>query len=184
MWNHGIRVNIMKKYQSVMAGIFAGACCLARTRGNGVSMWPPTGRRVDGRPQGQRISGLGEPPGSKVSSIPVFASDRLVVKADGLVFSGGETVIGAIIDENITITGANIDGRCRHSRTCHPAQRAVSCRTAIVAITPYIGGGAGGSATVLSFDRHIDINGNRLRGSDADVGFCVSSVRWIALRDQ
>jgi opacity protein-like surface antigen len=36
-------------------------------------------------------------------------------------------------------------------------------------ITPYIGGGGGGSATVLNFDHHIDFNGTRVHGSDSDV---------------
>src|SRR5205807_9091999 len=38
-------------------------------------------------------------------------------------------------------------------------------------VTPYIGGGAGGAASILAFNEHVDFGGERLRGEDADVVF-------------
>jgi len=81
----------------------------------------------------------------------------------------GET---GVIGNNIkSITGASIDGDASLANVPFLVNARFQLPKGKCPVTPYVGGGAGGSASVLSFDHHIDINGNRLRGSDADVVF-------------
>jgi opacity protein-like surface antigen len=52
-------------------------------------------------------------------------------------------------------------------------------------VSPYIGGGAGGSASTLEVD-HIDLNGTHLHGSEADVVFAYQGFAGVrvALNDR
>jgi len=81
----------------------------------------------------------------------------------------GET--GVIANNIKSITDANLDGNATLSNVPFLLNARLSLPHGKCPVTPYIGGGAGGSATVLAFDHHVDINETRLRGSDADVVF-------------
>jgi opacity protein-like surface antigen len=81
----------------------------------------------------------------------------------------GET---GIIANNIkSITDASMDGSATLANVPFLLNARLELPHGKCPITPYIGGGAGGSATVLAFEHHIDINGNTIRGSDSDVVF-------------
>jgi opacity protein-like surface antigen len=81
----------------------------------------------------------------------------------------GET---GIMGSNIkSITGAHIDGDATLANVPFLVNLRIAMPHGKCPITPYIGGGAGGSATMLAFSDHIDINGNRLHGSDANIVF-------------
>ena len=79
----------------------------------------------------------------------------------------GET---GVMGNNIkSIPGASIDGNATLANVPFLVNARFELPHGHCPITPYFGGGAGGSATILSFEHHIDFNGTRLSGSDSDV---------------
>lgn len=96
----------------------------------------------------------------------------------------GET---GIIDNNIkSITGANIDGNASLANVPFLLNARFELPHGRCPITPYIGGGAGGSATILNIEHHIDLGGVRLRGSDAAAVFAYQAFGGLkyAINDQ
>ena len=81
----------------------------------------------------------------------------------------GET--GVIANNIKSITGADITGDATLANVPFLVNARFMLPHGRCPVTPYFGGGAGGAATVLNFDRHIDFNGTTLHGSDADVVF-------------
>jgi len=89
----------------------------------------------------------------------------------------GET---GVIGNNIkSITGASIDGDATLANVPFLLNARIQMPHGKCPITPYIGGGAGGSATVLGFEHHIDFNGERLHGSDAAVVFAYQAFAGL-----
>jgi opacity protein-like surface antigen len=191
----------MKKncYSTVLAGVCAGTFCVisAHAQSNGAAVTtekpavpPPTYNHTsmyDNSPRSRFYVGVdaggaltadpkvkeflgGVTPGSKVSLDPgVRVGFVGGYKLTDFFSVEGET---GVIGNNIkSITGAGLDGDATLANVPFLLNARISMPHGKCPITPYIGGGAGGSATVLAFDHHVDINGNRLRGSDADVVF-------------
>lgn len=89
----------------------------------------------------------------------------------------GET--GVMANNIDSITGANIDGNATLANVPFLLNARFQLPHGRCPVTPYFGGGAGGSATVLNFDRHIDFNGATLRGSDAAVVFAYQAFAGL-----
>jgi len=160
----------MKKYQAMMAGICAGVFCVGAAHADSkFYISADAGGALTSDPKVKEFLGP-VTPGSKVSLDPgirvgIVGGYQLT---DWFAVEGETGVIGNNIK---SITDADIDGDATLANVPFLLNARLSLPHGRCPITPYIGGGAGGSASVLSFDRHIDINGNRLRGSDADVVF-------------
>jgi opacity protein-like surface antigen len=89
----------------------------------------------------------------------------------------GET---GVVGNNIkSITGASIDGDATLANVPFLVNARFQIPHGKCPVTPYIGGGAGGAASVLSFQHHIDFNGERLHGSDADVVFAYQAFAGL-----
>jgi len=80
-----------------------------------------------------------------------------------------EGEIGAMGNSIKSVSGADFNGDATLANVPFLLNAKFELPHGKCPITPYFGGGAGGSATVLSFDHHIDFNGTRLRGTDSDV---------------
>lgn len=89
----------------------------------------------------------------------------------------GET--GVMANNIDSITGANIDGNATLANVPFLLNARFQLPHGRCPVTPYFGGGAGGSATILSFEHHIDFNGNRLSGSDSDVVFAYQAFAGL-----
>jgi opacity protein-like surface antigen len=199
----------MKKhcYSTVLAGVCAGTVCVvsAQAQSNGANVTtektavPPStydhSSRFDDSPRSRFYVGVdvggaltADPkvkeflgpvsPGSKVSLDPgVRVGFVGGYKLTDCLSIEGET---GVIGNNIkSITDANIDGDATLANVPFLLNARISLPHGKCPVTPFIGGGAGGSATVLSFDRHVDINDNRLRGSDADVVFAYQAFAGL-----
>jgi opacity protein-like surface antigen len=160
----------MKKYQSVVAGIFAGAVCISAAHAESrFYVGADVGGALTADPKVKEFLGPVSS-GSKVSLDPgirfgIVGGYKLT---DWFSLEGETGVIGNNIK---SITDASIDGNATLSNIPFLLNARFTLPHGKCPITPYIGGGAGGSATLLSFENHIDINGNRLNGSDTDVVF-------------
>ena len=77
----------------------------------------------------------------------------------------GET--GLNINPIKSITGASIDGDARLSNIPLLANVRLQLPRGKCPVTPYIGGGAGGSASVIGIEHEIELNGVDVHGSDA-----------------
>jgi opacity protein-like surface antigen len=96
----------------------------------------------------------------------------------------GET--GVIANNIKSITGATIDGNADLANVPFLLNARFELPHGRCPITPYFGGGAGGAATVLTLDRHIDLDGVRLRGNDAALVFAYQAFAGLryALSDR
>ncbi|HEX4264545.1 MAG TPA: porin family protein [Verrucomicrobiae bacterium] len=96
----------------------------------------------------------------------------------------GET--GVIANNIKSITGASIEGNADLANVPFLVNARFELPHKRCPVTPYFGGGAGGSATVLSLEHHIDLNDVRLRGSDAAVVFAYQAFAGLryAINDQ
>lgn len=185
----------MKKpnQSAVLAGVCAGAFCLtsAHAQSNqaqpGQVVTPPltyyygpssTSRFYIGADAGgaltldTRVKEFFGPvdPGTKVSLDPGIRVGFVAgYKLTDWFSLEGET---GIIANNIkSITGANIDGDADLANVPFLVNARFQLPPGRCPVTPYIGGGIGGSATILSFDHHIDFNGASLSGSDSAAVF-------------
>lgn len=77
----------------------------------------------------------------------------------------GET--GLNINPIKSITGASIDGDARLSNIPLLANVRLQLPHGKCPVTPYIGGGAGGSASIIGIEHEIELNGVDVHGSDA-----------------
>jgi opacity protein-like surface antigen len=202
-------MSIMKKHGSsaVLAGVCASALCLAsaEAQSNQVSqaVTPPltdsgslypvsrfyVGADAGGVLTGDtRVKQFFGPvdPGTKVSLDPgVRVGFVGGYRLNDWFSLEGET---GIMANNIkSITGASIDGDATLANVPFLANVRIQLpRTSRCPVTPFIGGGVGGSASVLAFDHHIDFNGARLRGSDAAAVFAYQAFAGLryAITDQ
>lgn len=96
----------------------------------------------------------------------------------------GET--GVIANQIKSITGADISGQADLANIPFLLNARFELPHGRCPITPYFGGGAGGAASVLSIEHHIDLNDVRLRGSDASVVFAYQAFAGLryAINDQ
>jgi opacity protein-like surface antigen len=89
----------------------------------------------------------------------------------------GET---GVTGNNIhSITGASIDGNATLANVPLLLNARLQLPPRRCPVTPYIGGGAGGAASILAFDHHIDFNGTDLHGSDADMVFAYQAFAGL-----
>jgi len=188
--------NIMKNigHSAVVFGMCAGAVCVASA--NAQSTQPPPSNSYVTAPNsyeqpvspahglylGADVGGLltsdvrvknflgSVSPGTKVDLDPgVRVGFRAGYHFTDWFAVEGET--GVMANNIHSITGANIDGNATLANVPFLINARFELPHGNCPITPYFGGGAGGSATVLSFDRHIDFNDADLHGSDSDVVF-------------
>lgn len=194
----------MKKhrYSTVLAGVCVSTVCVtsAQAQSNGAnpngvrSVTPPptyydnspTSRFYVGADAGgaltgdTRVKGFLGPvdPGTKVRLDPgVRVGFVGGYKLTDWFSVEGET---GVIGNNIkSITGASIDGDATLANVPFLLNARIQMPHGKCPVAPYIGGGAGGSASVLSFDHHIDFNGERLHGSDAAVVFAYQAFAGL-----
>jgi opacity protein-like surface antigen len=185
-----LKMNIMKKHNQsvVLAGICASAFCAASaqaqpnqvtppaTDASVTSSWnsSPTSRFYIGADAGGVIT-----PDTRVKGFLGGVDPNTKVRLDPGVrfgFVGGykltdwfsvEAETGVYANNIKSITGADIRGDATLANIPFLLNARFEIPHGRCPITPYLGGGAGGSASVLSFDHHIDFNGERLHGSDA-----------------
>jgi opacity protein-like surface antigen len=201
--------NIMKKHRHsiVLAGLCAGAfCCgsafaesgqLAMQQGTTGAPpdygWSPTSRFYVGADAGgaltsdTRVKEFFGPvnPGTKVRLDPGVR----VGFVGGYKFTDWFAVEGetGVIANNIkSITGASIDGNADLANVPFLLNARFELPHGHCPVTPYFGGGAGGSASVFSVDHHVDLAGVRLRGSDAAAVFAYQAFAGLryAINDQ
>jgi opacity protein-like surface antigen len=158
----------MKKYQLILAaGMCTGAfCASAAHAATGFYAGADAGGLLTLDTSVKEF--VGPTPGAKMELDPGF---RLGLHGgyrlcDWFSVEGETGIMGNTIK---SITGANIDGDATLANVPFMVNARFELPHGKCPITPYFGGGAGGSATVLSFDRHIDFNGTRLHGTDSDV---------------
>jgi OmpA-OmpF porin, OOP family len=89
----------------------------------------------------------------------------------------GET--GFMANNISSITGGNIDGDATLANVPFLLNARFQLPHGRCPITPYFGGGAGGSATILDFQNHAEINGNHLSGNDSDVVFAYQAFAGL-----
>jgi OmpA-OmpF porin, OOP family len=89
----------------------------------------------------------------------------------------GET--GVMANNISSITGGNIDGDATLANVPFLLNARFQLPHGRCPITPYFGGGAGGSATILDFQNHAEINGNHLSGNDSDVVFAYQAFAGL-----
>jgi opacity protein-like surface antigen len=89
----------------------------------------------------------------------------------------GET--GLIANNIKSITGASIDGDASLANVPFLLNARFELPHGRCPITPYIGGGAGGSASIFNVEHHIDLDGVRLRGNDAAVVFAYQAFAGL-----
>jgi opacity protein-like surface antigen len=161
----------MKKYKSILAvGVCAGAVCAGVAHAEtGFYAGADAGGLLTLDTRVKEFLGPVSP-GTKVQLDPGFrlglhGGYRLT---DWFAVEGETGVMGNNIK---SITGASIDGDATLANVPFLLNARFQLPHGKCPITPYFGGGAGGSATVLSFGNHIDFNGTRLHGSDSDVVF-------------
>ena len=199
----------MKKYSysTVLAGVCAGTFCAfsAQAQSNGANVTsgkavvPPSTyehyTQYDDSPKSRFY--VGADAGGVITSDPKVKQFLGPVSAGAKVsldpgvhvgFVGGYRLTDffsvegetGIYGSNIkNITDATMDGDATLANVPFLLNARISIPHGKCPISPYIGGGAGGSATVLSFEHHIDINGNRLHGSDADVVFAYQAFAGL-----
>lgn len=194
----------MKKHCSVaLAGVCAGAFCVtahAQTpiiNGTATTMPPPnyysfTPRAYVGADAGGVITSdpsvkefFGPvPPGTKVHLDPGFRFDFVggYQFTDWFSLEGETGVMGNRIN---SITGANIDGYAALDNVPLLANVRLQLPQHMCPVTPYIGGGVGGSVSIIDFEDNIDFNGVSGNGTRASLVFAYQAfagLRW-ALSD-
>jgi opacity protein-like surface antigen len=159
----------MKTYQSVVTlGLCAGAFCAGVARANtGFYAGADAGGLLTLDTRVKEFVGPVDP-GTKVKLDPGF---RLGLHGGYRLcdwFSlEGET--GVMANNIKSITGADLNGDATLANVPFLLNARFELPHGKCPITPYFGGGAGGSATIMSFQHHIDFNGTTLHGSDSDV---------------
>jgi opacity protein-like surface antigen len=167
--NENWKFNIMKKYQSVLTvGLCAGALCAGAAHAeNGFYAGADAGGLLTLDTRIKEF--VGPAPGAKMELDPGFRlglhggyrlCDFFSVEGEtGIMGNNIKSIPGAFIDGNATLANVPFKVNARFELPLRG-----HCP-----ITPYFGGGAGGSATILSFEHHIDFNGTELHGTDSDV---------------
>ncbi|HWD91345.1 MAG TPA: porin family protein [Verrucomicrobiae bacterium] len=89
----------------------------------------------------------------------------------------GET--GVIANNIKSITGATIDGNADLANVPFLLNARFELPHGHCPVTPYFGGGAGGAASVISMDRHIELNDVRLSGNDAALVFAYQAFAGL-----
>jgi len=170
----------MKNYQSILA-VGVCACVLgtgAAHAANGFYAGGDVGGLLTLDTRVKEFVGSVDP-GTKVQLDPGF---RLGLHG-GYKFCDffsleGET--GVMFNTIHSITGASIDGEAALSNVPFLVNARFTVPHGKCPITPYFGGGAGGAATVLSFQHHIDFNGEDVHGSDSDVVFAYQAFGGLS----
>jgi opacity protein-like surface antigen len=164
------KLNIMKKYQSILAvGVCAGAFCAGVAHAaNGVYVGADAGGLLTLDTRVKEF--VGSTPGTKMQLDPgVRIGFHGGYKLTDWFAVEGET--GIMANSIKSITGADIAGDASFSNVPFLVNARFTIPHGKCPVTPYFGGGAGGSASVLNFDRHVDFNGTRVHGTDSDVVF-------------
>lgn len=202
-------MEIMKKhcYSAVLAGVCAGTVVMsAHAESNGANLqanqnavtppnydYSPTSRFYVGADAGgaltldTRVKSFLGPvdPGTKVRLDPGVRFGFIGgYKLTDWFSVEGET--GVIANNIKSITGASIDGDATLANVPFLLNARFQLPQGRCPVTPYFGGGAGGAASVLGFEHHIDLNGERLRGSDSAVVFAYQAFAGLryAINDQ
>ncbi|HEY2082677.1 MAG TPA: outer membrane beta-barrel protein [Verrucomicrobiae bacterium] len=199
----------MKKHHSiVLAGICASTFCFTSAHAESVQPamqqgaaaappatynWSPTSRFYVGADAGgaltsdTRVKEFFGPvnPGTKVSLDPgVRVGFVGGYKLTDWFSVEGET--GVIANNVKSITGASIDGNATLANVPFLLNGRFELPHGRCPVTPYFGGGAGGSASVFNLEHDMDLNGVHLRGSDAAVVFAYQAFAGLryAINDQ
>jgi len=88
----------------------------------------------------------------------------------------GET--GVMANEIHSISGGDVDG-ASIDNVPFMANLRLQLPERRCPFTPFIGGGAGGSASIIDIRHHIDLNGIRAEGSDGDVVFAYQAFAGL-----
>lgn len=158
----------MKKYQSLLAvGVCAGAFCAGMAHAaNGVYVGADAGGLLTLDTRVKEF--VGPSPGTKLELDPGIR----VGFHGGYKFCDWFSIEGetGVMGNNIhSITGGSIDGNATLANVPFVVNAVFELPHGKCPITPYFGGGGGGAATVLDFGHHVDFNGTRVDGNDADV---------------
>ncbi len=92
----------------------------------------------------------------------------------------GET--GMAINKISSISGATIHGDAFFSNVPFLANVRFQLPRNRCFVTPYIGGGLGGSASIFDVDNHIDLGGVRMTGSDSTIVFAYQAFAGLNFR--
>ena len=170
----------MNKYQSILTvGVCAGALCAgAAHAAQGFYVGADAGGVLT---LDTRVKEFVGPvtPGTKVSLDPGV---RVGIHGGYKFcdFFSLEAETGVMANNIKSITGASIDGEAALSNVPFLVNARFTVPHGKCPITPYFGGGAGGAATVLSFQHHIDFNGEDVHGSDSDVVFAYQAFGGLS----
>lgn len=178
----------MKKHSQsvILAGVCASALCLTSAHAQSSRFY--VGADAGGAmTSDSRVKEFFGPvnPGTKVSLDPgVRIGFKGGYKLTDWFAVEGET--GVIYNNIKSITGASIDGNASLANVPFLLNARFEIPHGRCPVTPYFGGGAGGSATIFSLEHHIDLNGVRLTGSDAAPVFAYQAFAGLryAISDQ
>lgn len=169
----------MKTFSAFSIGICAGALCFttAQAQTNKVYVGVDAGGALTSDPKVKEFFGA-VPPDTKVKLDPgirvgFVGGYRLT---DWFAVEGETGVIANNID---SITGATMDGNATFSNVPFLVNARLQLPKNRCPVTPYIGGGVGGSASVIALEHHIDLGGVRMRGSDATVVFAYQAFAGL-----
>jgi opacity protein-like surface antigen len=191
----------MKKHHSVaLAGVCAGAFCLTTHAQTPIINGKPTPTMTPASPTyysytprayiGADLGGVitSDPtvkeffgpvsPGTKVSLNPGVRFDFVggYQFTDWLSVEGETGIMANTID---SIPGANIDGYAALDNVPLLVNLRLQLPPNKCHITPYIGGGVGGSVSIIDFEDNIDFNGVSGHGSDASVQFAYQAFAGL-----
>jgi opacity protein-like surface antigen len=172
----------MKKYSALLIGICAGALSFntASAQANRAYLITDVGGVLTSDTTVTEFFGP-VAPNTKVKFDPGF---RFGV-AGGYRFTDwfsleGET--GMMGNKISSITGAAISGEALFSNVPFLANVRLQLPRNRCPVTPYIGGGLGGSASVMDVEHHIDLGGVRMTGSDSTIVFAYQAFAGLQFR--
>ncbi len=172
----------MKKYSALLLGICASTFCFnsSRAQANRVYVGADAGGALTSDITIKKFFGP-VAPGTKVKLDPgirfgVVGGYRLT---DWFSVEGETGVIGNNID---SITGATMHGDATFSNVPFLANVRLQLPKSRCPVTPYIGAGAGGSASVIDLEHHIDLGGVQMSGGDATVVFAYQAFAGLQYR--
>lgn len=169
----------MKHKATLLIGLCASAVCTTPgfAQGNKVYLGVDAGGALTRDTTVKEFYGP-VAPGTKVELDPGFR----IGFVGGYRFTDYLSVEGetGFMGNNIrSITGATIDGDAMLSNVPFLANVRLQIPTHCK-FKPYIGAGAGGSASIISLEHHIDLGGVRMTGSDSTIVFAYQAFAGVS----